>query len=334
MRAVDGTHLSVCAAELDLTEADFQGDSILNSYLLNEEGLIAGPISADGMSDYPHARTVREGAIAQAEALTNQVNAAVRQTTGCELHSLRRAAVAKLVITNVSLEKCRFADAYGLEQIRIGPECRFHRPDGWLRTRRDMIAEEVLWRESRSNNNSQPPKDVPSAGEIAAIYRSLRKALEDTKNEPGAADFYYGEMEMRRHAAAPKSIERWLLHGYWAISGYGLRASRALLTLAAVLILAALLYSQAPLALMTPSAHITAVNFDTGALLYSKPSTSPVPFPNALEFAAQQSISLLWHPNTSITTGHPGTWIAWALHLICPGLLALAVLALRARIKR
>jgi DNA invertase Pin-like site-specific DNA recombinase len=34
------------------------------------------------------------------------------------------------------------------------------------------------------------------------IYRALRKAQEDKKNEPGAADFYYGEMEMRRHPSA------------------------------------------------------------------------------------------------------------------------------------
>jgi hypothetical protein len=26
---------------------------------------------------------------------------------------------------------------------------------------------------------------------------------EDAKDEPGAADFYYGEMEMRRHAGRP-----------------------------------------------------------------------------------------------------------------------------------
>ncbi|WP_308407820.1 hypothetical protein [Streptomyces somaliensis] len=34
---------------------------------------------------------------------------------------------------------------------------------------------------------------------MAALYRQLRKSLEDGKNEPDAADFYYGECEMRRH---------------------------------------------------------------------------------------------------------------------------------------
>jgi hypothetical protein len=31
------------------------------------------------------------------------------------------------------------------------------------------------------------------------VYRALCKAFEDSKNEPGAANFYYGGMEMRRH---------------------------------------------------------------------------------------------------------------------------------------
>jgi hypothetical protein len=35
--------------------------------------------------------------------------------------------------------------------------------------------------------------------QLALVYRALRKALEDGANAPGAADFYYGEMEMRRH---------------------------------------------------------------------------------------------------------------------------------------
>ncbi|MGX1887663.1 hypothetical protein [Streptomyces sp. NPDC055287] len=30
--------------------------------------------------------------------------------------------------------------------------------------------------------------------QLAPVYRALRKAFEDSKKEPGAADFYYGEM--------------------------------------------------------------------------------------------------------------------------------------------
>ncbi|MER7198160.1 hypothetical protein [Streptomyces sp. CB01635] len=63
----------------------------------------------------------------------------------------------------------------------------------------------------------------------APVYRALRKGFEDGKNEPGAADFYYGEMEMRhRDRTGTTRAERGLLHGCWLLSGYGLRAVRAL----------------------------------------------------------------------------------------------------------
>jgi hypothetical protein len=40
--------------------------------------------------------------------------------------------------------------------------------------------------------------------QIAGLYRALRKGREDIKDEPGAADFYSGEMEMRRRAQRPR----------------------------------------------------------------------------------------------------------------------------------
>jgi hypothetical protein len=92
---------------------------------------------------------------------------------------------------------------------------------------------------------------VPTAPEIAGIYRDLRKGREDAKDEPGAADFY-GETEMRRLAARgsrhqrndggrakgrlPSWPKRRLLDAYWAVSGYGLRAWRALTALTILLV--------------------------------------------------------------------------------------------------
>ena len=54
------------------------------------------------------------------------------------------------------------------------------------------------------------------AGQIAGLYRALRKGREDTKDKPGAADLYYGEMEMRRHArpgVSRRRVERAVLSG-------------------------------------------------------------------------------------------------------------------------
>src|SRR5262249_5695511 len=78
--------------------------------------------------------------------------------------------------------------------------------------------------------------DVVGPSRLEVTYRQLRKALEDGKNEPGAADFYYGEMEMRRATAKEgRHMDRWLLNAYWATSGYALRASRALACLSLVI---------------------------------------------------------------------------------------------------
>jgi hypothetical protein len=50
---------------------------------------------------------------------------------------------------------------------------------------------------------------------IANAYRDLRKGREDSKDEPGAADFYYGEMEMRRYDKERSLAERAVLSLYW-----------------------------------------------------------------------------------------------------------------------
>lgn len=96
----------------------------------------------------------------------------------------------------------------------------------WHWTRRQVIAEEHQWRASRllprAPNGRQHPKaqgwypaecqflqptwplllkrppQLLGPERLASVYRSLRRAQEDRRNEPGAADFYYGEMEMRR----------------------------------------------------------------------------------------------------------------------------------------
>jgi hypothetical protein len=77
---------------------------------------------------------------------------------------------------------------------------------------------------------------------LASIYRALRKAQEDIKNQPGAADFYYGEMEMRRKKPGRFGWAEWfILTLYWLVSGYGLRGLRTLLTLLVVLAVATVL---------------------------------------------------------------------------------------------
>ncbi|MFE7012668.1 pentapeptide repeat-containing protein [Streptomyces sp. NPDC057651] len=171
--------------------------------------------------------------------------------------SVQGVDAAHLVLTDTDLRDCLFFGAFHLDQLRLEGRCIFppapkglHRrhfiwPYRW--TRRRALAEEHHWRaqsagqptlpagqaldprEWRTGPHHPDPKRTPKPEDVAALYRQLRKAFEDGKNEPGAADFYYGEMEMRRkdRTDTPPS-ERVLLWGYWLLSGYGLRASRAL----------------------------------------------------------------------------------------------------------
>jgi len=54
-------------------------------------------------------------------------------------------------------------------------------------------ADTLIYINPRRILNDALPRVLP-----ASDLAELRKGLEDAKNEPGAADFYYGEMEMRR----------------------------------------------------------------------------------------------------------------------------------------
>jgi hypothetical protein len=146
---------------------------------------------------------------------------------------------------------------------------------------------------------------------LALLYRALRKAQEDSKNEPGAADFYYGEMEMRRHDEHTPWPERVILWLYWLVSGYGLRGLRALTCLVAVVVgLAALLQ---------------AIGFNGG-----DPS-----FRDALIYAAQSIISIAGG-NEALTehVSWAGEVLRIVLRLVGPILLGLALLSIRNRVKR
>ena len=137
-----------------------------------------------------------------------------------QLLSLRRANVAGLGLSNVSAADCQFAGAHNLDKLRLESDVSFATapsPTGLGGRRwggREVIAEERTWRANRPR--AQPPWVAPrwpswlddqrpgvlDPGQIAGLYRALRKGREDTKDEPGAADFYYGEMEMRRGPSA------------------------------------------------------------------------------------------------------------------------------------
>jgi hypothetical protein len=195
-------------------------------------------------------------------------------------------------------------------------------PRRW--TAREALYEEHLWRASEAAPGphggwARPDPGTEDDGEatperLEVLYRQLRASLEVARNEPGAADFYYGEMEMRRRAARNRT-ERWLLGGYWLVSGYGLRASRALAALVALVLGAALVLQHAGFQVR---AHGPGPSY-----LY------------CVLYAAGSVVSL------SLANGHlPAVMTAWGdvIHIVLriagPVLLGLAALAIRGRVKR
>jgi uncharacterized protein YjbI with pentapeptide repeats len=250
--------------------------------------------------------------------------------------SLEGANVAGLALNGVTLTDCRFAGAHNLDKLRLEDNVTLTtaptRLGRFSWDWRHVIAEERAWRAGRSRRWQAPvwpqwlvfrsrvsDPEVPDPGQIAALYRALRKGREDNKDEPGAADFYYGEMEMRRHArrSADSSVagssrgwaERSLLTAYWLISGYGLRAWRALAWLLGVVAVFTLLFHW--------------YGF--------RESAQPDSYWQSLLATLETALSL--EDKNAGLTGW-GRLLRVLLRIIGPLLLGLAVLALRGRVKR
>lgn len=268
-----------------------------------------------------------------------------------ELASMHDVDASFVSLVNVSMAGCRFAGAYNLDQLRFeGSDCRFAGPPARLSTRppfavlhnsrRQVLAEEWDWRSRRRRFPWRVPPGQPrqplEPERILSLYRQLRKAQEDAKNEPGAADFYYGEMEMRRHAATTAAGEKLVLALYWASSGYGLRATRALAALAVVLAAATIAFVTVGFAPSQVTEYVPALARHPGAAGTYQLVTANGPRPgwlDALFYSLNSSTSLLSVTQQEQLTG-TGSVVQILLRLLGPLFVGLALLAIRNRVKR
>lgn len=264
------------------------------------------------------------------------------------LVSLRGLDVANLSLADLDLGPCLFQGAHNLDKLRLEGNITFAKPpSGWYRaglslwkwSKRDTLAEEQEWR-SRQGRKAEgwAATDGPTAARnelkdkraldpqrIASLYRDLRKAREDARDEPGAADFYYGEMEMRRKGEVTPWVERRLLDLYWLVSGYALRASRALTALAVtILVFAWLLFEHG---FQNPTPLECAELFDR-----VDPFECEVPFRRALTYSLVMATVVFGGAERDLTPW--GEALRVALRIIGPLLLGLAALSLRGRVKR
>ncbi|MGW4018283.1 pentapeptide repeat-containing protein [Rhodococcus ruber] len=346
-------------------------------------------ISDPGISDWvdwlpgPHERTVYGKAVPlkrrkrRAELLLPLLGIST------SVLSLQRATVADLELSAVDLTDCLFEGAHGLNEMRMDSACRlpttpedirFRRPVKF--TDREVIAEEREWRrrfaswepEASPTNGSEAaaPKPARAEGEfdrtdasdnppdtttIAGIYRALRKGREDSSNAPGAADFYYGEMEMRRLARRewhrrrngtdaprkPSLAEHWLLTLYWAVSGYGLRAWRAVAAIAVVILVGATVFATVGVDRSPKVAERASWVLPlSGEIAYQEVSDDPPAFTwwDGLELAGRSSLLFLRSTSSTHSLTGTGTIMDITLRLLVPVLFALAALAIRGRTKR
>ncbi|MER5880656.1 hypothetical protein ABT119_32635 [Streptomyces sp. NPDC001910] len=294
----------------------------------------------------------------------------VNRPAYASISSVSGVDAAHLVLTDNNLSNCQFTGAFHLDQIRLEGTTRFasvpaglkrrkhHWPDRW--SQRRTLAEEHHWRAQDAAQPSPLPSQAPTGqiwtpgphhgdqartpdpDDVAAAYRQLRKAFEDGKNEPGAADFYYGEMEMRRHDRedTPRG-ERALLHAYWLLSGYGLRASRAFTWLLMAMLATILLLMGVGLPQHSPAQEATGVvPAGGGRTTFTIDKDDPQnPTGNRLTgerfdkaLTATLNSVIFRSSGQDLTTA--GTYIEMTSRLLEPALLALAVLAIRGRIKR
>ncbi|MGW5295860.1 hypothetical protein [Streptomyces bacillaris] len=271
--------------------------------------------------------------------------------------SLRGVDAAHLVLSGVDLSPCLFTGTVHLDQLRLEGACTFDTAPapapvsgwrGWRHwppvrfTQRRVLAEEHHWRAGRPGAVRGWNGAVLGAGrvgplQLAPVYRALRKAFEDGKHEPGAADFYYGEMEMRRHADDIPRAERWLLTAYWALSGYGLRASRALAWLGAAMLLTIGLLMGWGIAQDTPQQTATVGG---GKVTFQIDKDDPEnPTGNRFtgerfEKALNVTLNSVVFRSSGQDLTTAGTYIEMTSRLAEPVLLGLAVLAIRNRVKR
>ncbi|MFE2503530.1 pentapeptide repeat-containing protein [Streptomyces rubiginosohelvolus] len=269
--------------------------------------------------------------------------------------SLRGVDAAHLVLADVDLSGCLFTGTVHLDQLRLEGACTFDTAPSsvhWRRwppvrfTDRRVLAEEHHWRASQPGavqgwNVAVLGAERAGPLQLAPVYRALRKAFEDGKHEPGAADFYYGEMEMRRHAGDIPRSERGLLTAYWALSGYGLRASRALAWLGAGMLLTIVLLMAFGLAQDTPNQTATGTVPAGGGKVTFEIDKDDPQNPTGDRFTGERFEKALNVTLNSVvfrSSGQDlttaGTYIEMTSRLTEPVLLGLAVLAVRNRVKR
>lgn len=231
---------------------------------------------------------------------------AIKPEPAATIDSMDGTRVGYLTLEGLDLSRCGFAGLRRLDDVLISGRGQLAQAPERIKGtyRREVLADEM---ELRANDWSDVAQRKQRASVIADVYRAMRKAREGSHDYPGAADFYYGEMEMRR-ASADNWLERAILTLYWLCSGYGMRAGRALLSYAIVVLL-------------------FAVGFQAFGF------AQPPGFGHTIAWTLTSTLSLI-RPTEALDLTTAGLYLSIPARLAGPALIGLAVLALRSRVRR
>ncbi|WP_157647666.1 hypothetical protein [Actinomycetospora chiangmaiensis] len=272
--------------------------------------------------------------------LSRSANAPTSAPANAKLKSLRDLDVQNVTLDGLDLSECSLGEVRNMEKMRIESTVVFAARTSRMMTRRRLLADEAAWRKGRSHFwpgwrwlpfRRPRGEEANTTLTLERQYRMLRKGLEDGGDQPGASDFYYGEMEMRRASAS--GWERLLLKVYWAVSGYGLRSSRSIIALTAVLLLASLaLWRYGFLPPQTTAYDVMHQGSTTSVI--PRQIQGPQPdLASSIAFTVRTATSLTRPGNLPPLTAW-GEVLEIAVRVIGPILVALAALAVRARVKR
>jgi uncharacterized protein YjbI with pentapeptide repeats len=219
------------------------------------------------------------------------------------IDELNGTRVGRLTLRSLDISRCSFAHLHRLDDVLISGRGQLALALAAVKGiyQREILADELTLRADPTDKRPQ------RASAIADIYRSMRKAREVSHDYPGAADFYYGEMEMRR-AGADTQAERLILTLYWLFSGYGMRAGRAVASyIVAILLLA--------------------IGFQTVGFAH------PLDLWHTVAWTLTASISLT-RSTEAVDLTTLGMYMNVLTRLVGPALIGLAVLALRSHVRR
>lgn len=274
----------------------------------------------------------------------------------------RNAYLRTCQISNFDLSQARWAGATGVELVSWSDDVTLWRapssavsiaqwlrrllgkpplsPEVGYRRGRRTIADEWDWRQSRPRSTgwalpaAMRVADAPSADQVSRIYRDLRRGREAIGDHAGAADLYYGEMEIRRLAARRASIERIVLGTYRLVSGYGLKVARPLLCVVALWFLLAVGFSHGGIGRAqnagATSAGVTVVT--TRSCRVPRWTWAPCLVTTEGAHVAAESIVSL--PSGTPVLTSQGRTLRLVARLVGPVVLALLVLAIRNRVRR